>query len=110
MTLKMLEDEYALFSETEKNKHAFLGGRGSAPILNVDTDVNDVQVMKFNPKYWDTKLPKSAIRLLSFSALQDKERLNKEAEEKLKINSGSYHLTRFLESLDLKSLLSVINR
>ncbi len=110
MTLKMLEDEYALFSETEKNKDAFLGGRGSAPILNVDTGVNDVQVMKFNPKYWDTKLPKSAIQLLSFNVLQDKEYLNKEADEKLKINSGSYHLTRFLESLDIKSLLSVIGR
>ncbi len=110
ITLKMLEEEYALFSDDEKNSNAYSGGRGPAPLLNVDTNVNDVQVMRLNPKYWNTNLPKSDIQILSFNVLQDKNRYTTEAKEQLKYNGGSYHLTRFLEALDIKSLLSVIDR
>jgi len=110
LSLKMLEDEYALFSETEKNQYAYLGGRGSAPLLNVDVTVNDVRVMKPNPKYWNTQLSKADLQIFSFNVLQDKERYKREAEEQLKNNNGSYSLTRFLEALDIKSLSPIIDK
>jgi len=108
LTLKMLEEEYALYSEEERNKYAYLGGRGSAPLSNVDAEENDVQVMCINTNYWNKNLARSAIQILSFNLLADKERYRKEAEEKLKINAGSYHVSRFLEVLDIKTLLPTI--
>ncbi len=110
LSLKVLEDEYALFSETERNQYAYLGGRGSAPLLNVDVAVNDVRVLKPNPLYWNTNLSKADLQIFSFNVLQDKERYKREAVQQLKNNSGSYFLTRFLEALDIKSLFQVIDK
>jgi len=109
ISLKMLEEEYALFNEEERNKITYLGGRGPAPLLNVDTEINDVQVMKANPEYWNKNLPRSDVQIISFNVLKDKARYRREAAEQLKNIDGTYHLTRFLEALDIKSLLPVID-
>jgi len=109
ISLKMLEEEFALFSEGERNQSAYHGGRGPAPLLNVDTEVNDVQVMKVNPEYWNKNIPRSAVQIISFNVLKDKARYRREAEEQLKNNDGTYQLTRFLEALDIKLLLPVID-
>ena len=108
MTLKILKEEYALYSEDERNKYAYLGGRGSVPLSNVGVEVNDVQVMRVNKEYWNKNLPRSAIQILSFNLLADKERHKREAAEKLKNNGGSYHVSRFLEALDIKPLQAFI--
>lgn len=110
MMVKAFEDEYALYSESERNGNAYLGGRGQSPVSGIGNDNTQTQVMRVNPEYWDKSLPRSAIQILSFLCLMDKDRYKREAEEQLGYNDGSYHLTRFLEALDIKTLIPVIDK
>ncbi len=109
LTLKILQEQYTKFSEEEKNKPAYYGGRGSVPLLTVDVAVSDKQLMRHNPKYWNKNLSRSDIQILSFDVLKDRERYRKEAKEQLKNDDGNYHVSRFLEALDLESLLVIID-
>ncbi|MGA9363883.1 MAG: hypothetical protein WBW16_05885 [Bacteroidota bacterium] len=110
---KTLEDEYAHFSEEERNGYAYAGsGDERSPIGNIGTQKSEdaLPVMRVNPAYWNKSLPRSAVQILTFNCPADKNFIRKEKEERLKYNSTSYHVSRFVESLDIRLLLPLIDR
>lgn len=112
MMLEMIENEYSQFSESERDGNAYgAGGQDSRGVFSrIGTDNTQSPLMRVNPEYWNKKLPRSAIQILSFNLLYDKDRYKREAEEGLKYNSGGYHVSRFLEALEIKTLLPVIDQ
>jgi len=57
--MPILENELAIFSETEKDGFASIGK--SESISRIGSTKNETPVMRSNPDYWDQKLPRSAI-------------------------------------------------
>jgi hypothetical protein len=96
--VKMLEREYAGFSQPELDGYAYYGGPGT--FSHIGSDRRQLPVMRVNPAYWNKNLPRSAIQILSFHCKSDKYIIRKEKEEQLKNNNGFYHLSRFTETLD----------
>ena len=107
LTLQLIEQEWAMFTEAEKDGPAYLGGR--LGILRVGPEENKVRMVKANPAYWDRELPKSAIQLLSFE-LPKKKYLQGRADEALQKQNLDYHVYRFLLELDPASFASFIAR
>jgi len=66
--------------------------------------------MRANPAYWNKHLPRSAIQILSFYYPADRDFLRKEKEEHLKDNFGSYHISRFVETLDFSVFPGLIDK
>jgi len=108
MMMKALKDEYERFSETERNGYAFNGDPGS--ISGIGKDDTGIPVMRVNPDYWDKRLPKSAIQILSFYCPADKELIKSEREERLTNQDGSYHVSRFLEELNILDFQGIVAR
>lgn len=106
--IKMLEDEYALFSTSERNEYAYMGGRGPAPLSNTDTKLSAMQVMRVNPEYWNKKLPRSAIQTIAFEYNIDDNFYVKETETLLKNGNVNYFISRILEELDYEKLKLLI--
>ena len=100
MTLQILEQQYAQFSDDEKNQNAYWGARGDIPLLTIDTKENDVQILKLNEAYWDKTQPRSKIQIMFFNRLKDTERYKRETEEALKNQSSGYHLDKFKASIN----------
>jgi hypothetical protein len=111
MLTKMMEDEYAKFSETERNGWAYNNTYDErSPILQITSKPGDQPVVKLNPEYWNRKLSRSAIQVLTFHRLSDTKRYTTEKEEWLKSNSPGYSLNRFLEALDISVLVPAIDK
>jgi hypothetical protein len=111
MMLPMLEAEYAQFPESERDGWAYNNTSDPrSPLLGITTIQGPQAVVRLNPEYWDKKLPRSAIQFLTFSRLTDTKRYTKAIEETLKNNSAGYSLDRFLEALDIKTLIPAIDR
>lgn len=108
--IKMLEDEYALFSPSERNEYAYIGGRGPAPLSNTDTRPSTMQVMRVNPEYWNKKLPRSAVQTIAFEYNLDKNFYEREAEDLLKNGNVNYHISRILKELDYDKLKFLIEK
>jgi len=106
--VKMLEREYSHFSEAERNGYAYYGD--PTTLSRIVSDPKQLPVMRVNPAYWNKNLPRSAIQILSFHCPADKNIIRKEKEEQLKNNSGYYHLSRFIEALDLTIFPGMIDR
>lgn len=101
--LTFVEKEYAAFSEADRDKPAYTGGRnGSLPRLmgQVSADATGSPLVRINPDYWNKNLPRSSIQFMYCRINHNRAYHRKEKEELLKKNSTSYHLYRFLESLD----------
>jgi hypothetical protein len=107
LTLQMIEQEWGMLTESEKDKPAYLGGR--IGILKVGPEENTVQMVKANPAYWNRDLPKSAIQLLSFE-LPAKKYLQSQADEALQRHNLSYHVYRYLLELDPTIFTSFIKK
>lgn len=104
ITTKILQDEYARFSEAERNSDAYaVSGDQRSPFANVGVKVWDqaLPVMRINPAYWNKQLPRSAVQFLSFQCNADKQYLHKQTEEQLRHNSRSYYRCLFTEKLDI---------
>jgi hypothetical protein len=111
MITKMLEDEYAKFSEAERDGWAYNNTYDErSPMLGITPVSGKMPVMRRNPEYWNKKLPRSAIQILTFDRLTDTKRYTREKEEALKYNSGGYHLSRFLEAMDINSFTDLIDK
>lgn len=108
MTMKMLETEYAAFSDAEKNSPAYFGGVAS--ISQVNPKKTDQQMVRANPLYWNKQLAKGAVQFMSCILPQDKTVIIYNKEEALKVEGGSYHQYRFMESFDIKTLLPLIEK
>jgi len=106
--LKMLEKEYAVFSESERGGYAYFGDPNS--IFRIGTDSKQLPVMRVNPAYWNKNLPRSAIQFISCNCPSDMKTIRSEKEERLKNNSGYYHLSRFIEALDITSFSAIIDK
>ena len=99
MMVKELEKESARFSELELDGDAYYGDPGS--ISRIGSDSVELRVMRPNQAYWSKSLPRSAIQILSFYCPADKDFIKNEKEERLKYNNGEYHVSRFVEVLDI---------
>ncbi len=108
-TAKMVEFEYASFSESERNMNAYVSSQ-SRPMSKIGNDPNGDPIMRANPAYWNKSLPRSAIQILSLSYPADRDFLRKEKERQLKDNNGEYHISRFVEALDINTLVQLIDR
>jgi hypothetical protein len=65
-------------------------------------------IVKVNPEYWNRNLPRSAIQLINFHAVQNKEYLRRIKEEYLQNNSTSYNVKRFEESFDMDDVRRLV--
>ena len=111
MILPMIEAEYAGISETECDGWAYNNTHDERlPFLGITPIEGPQPVVRLNPEYWDKKLPRSAIQFLTFSRLTDTDRYSKQSAEWLKSNSAGYSLNRFLEALDIKTLIPAIDK
>lgn len=116
MAIEWIEKEYAAIPEEDRDKRAYYGGviaRVSSKPGPTDQDSIFPYIVKMNPEYWNKDLPRSAIQLIDFHAVQNKEYLRKLKEEYLKKNSTSYDLTRFEESFsmdDIRRLVPLIGK
>ncbi|MGE5419132.1 MAG: hypothetical protein ACM3UT_03055 [Chloroflexota bacterium] len=104
MQKEFIDKEYAEIPVTYRNKPAYFGG-GIARVTNnpgfAGQDNLFPRIMKVNPDYWNKDLPKSAIQIIYFRAVQNKENLRRLCDEYLSKNSISYHSVRFEESLEM---------
>lgn len=111
MITGMMEAEYAKFSESERDGWAYNNTYDErSPTLQITPIPGSQPVVRLNPEYWNRKLSRSAIQLLTFSRLADTKRYTTEKEEWLKHNAAGYNLDRFLEALDINSLVPLIEK
>jgi len=111
MMTKMMEDEYANITEAEREGWAYNNTYDERlPILHITPLSGPQPVVRLNPEYWNKKLPRSAIQILTFNRLTDTSIYTKEKEEWLKHNAPGYSLDRFLEALDINILTGLIER
>jgi hypothetical protein len=111
MMLGYIEAEYARFSETERDGWAYNNTYDErSPFLKITTVPGPQPVVRLNPEYWNKKLPRSAIQLLTFNRLTDTKRYTSQKAEWLKHNSPGYSLQRFLEALDITTLVPAIDK
>jgi len=99
MIAGMMEAEYAKFSETERDGWAYNNTYDErSPILRITTIPGPQPVVRLNPEYWNKKLPRSAIQILTFNRLADTKQYT------------GYSLDRFLEALDITILVPAIDK
>ena len=111
MMLEYLEAEYAQIPESERDGWAYNNTYDErCPFLKITPIPGPQPVVRLNPEYWNKKLPRSSIQILTFSRLTDTNRYTKEIEESLKYNSNGYSLDRFLEALDINILVPAIDK
>jgi hypothetical protein len=111
MMTKMMEDEYAKIPEAERDGWAYNNTYDQRiAILGITPIPGPQPVVRLNPEYWDKKLPRSAIQLLTFNRLTDTKRYTREKEEWLKNNSPGYSLDRFMEAMDINVFTELIDK
>jgi hypothetical protein len=102
-----VEKEYAEIPESDRNKPAYFGGGVSRVTSSHGYGGQDSIfpfIVKVNPEYWNRDLPRSAIQIINFNSIQNKEYLRKIKEEYLQSNSTSYNVKRFEESFDMEDI------
>jgi len=111
LMLGMMEAEYAKFSEAERDGWAYNNiNDDRSPVLKITTKSGPQPVVRLNPEYWNKKLPRSAIQILTFNRLTDTKRYTTEKEDWLKHNAPGYSLDRFMEALDINLFPSLIDK
>ena len=111
MILPMLEAEYAQISETERDGWAYNNTHDERlPFLGITPIEGPQPVVRLNPEYWNKKFPRSSIQLLTFNRHTDTKRYTMGIGESLNNNSPGYSLERFLEALDINTLVPAIEK
>lgn len=111
MMTTMLENEYAQISEVERDGWAYNNTSDQlCPMLKITQLPGNQFVVRLNPAYWNKKLPRSSIQILTFGRLTDTRRYTREKEEALKHNANGYNLTRFLEAMDINVFAGLIDK
>ena len=111
MMTKMMEDEYAKIPEAERDGWASNNTYDErCPILQITPKSGPQPVARLNPEYWNKKLPRSAIQILTFNRLTNTSIYSKEKEEWLKHNAAGYSLDRFMEALDINIFKGLIEK
>ncbi|MFZ0472653.1 MAG: hypothetical protein WAL94_08565, partial [Bacteroidales bacterium] len=101
----MLNQEFAGFSETEKDNYAYFGDPES--FSRIGSKMNETPVVRPNPAYWNLDLPKASIQLIVLE-MPKPEAVSSTMERYLKNGDGYYYVYRLLNELDINSLLPVI--
>jgi len=108
---QMIEAEYAQISESERDGWAYHNTYDQrCPFLKITPVPGPQPVVRLNPEYWNKKLPRSSIQILTFNRLTDTNRYTKVKEESLKLGSPGYSLQRFLEAFDITTLIPAIDK
>ena len=106
-----VEKEYAEIPDADRDKQAYFGGGVSRVTSNHGYGGQDSifpYIVKVNPEYWNRKLPRSAIQLINFNSVQNKDYLRKIKEEYLQKNSTSYNVKRFEETFDMDDIRNLV--
>ena len=111
MLAGMFEAEYAKIPEAERDGWAYNNTYDErCPTLHITPIAGPQPVVRLNPEYWNKKLPRSSIQILTFNRLTDTQRYTREKEEWLKYNAAGYSLSRFLEAFDITTLVPAIDK
>jgi hypothetical protein len=111
LMLQYLEAEYAQIPESERDGWAYNNTYDErCPFLKITPVPGPQPVVRLNPEYWNKKLPRSAIQILTFNCLTNTQIYTKAKEEWLKKNAAGYSLQRFLEAFDINSLVPAIDK
>ena len=111
MMASMMEAEYANIPASDREGWAYNNTYDNRIAIMGITPIKGAQpIVRLNPEYWDRKLPRSAIQLLTFSRLTDTKRYTTDITESLKHNSNGYSLARFLEALDITMFPNLIDK
>ena len=101
----MLNQEFAGFSEAEKDNYAYFGDPKS--LSRIGSKMNETPVVRPNPAYWNLDLPKASIQLIVLE-MPKQEEVSSKMERYLKNGDGSYYVYRLMNELDINSLLPLI--
>ena len=102
--LPQLKKEIAELSEEELNAPAFTS-HDTHFVLKANGKNKDLQLMRFNPEYWDESLPPSAIQFMTFLYGQSTPKL---AEEHFQNNGYPNYSQKLLREVDWKKLAGLI--
>jgi len=106
-----MEKEWNEIPEEFRDKPAYFGGGVSRVTYQHGYGGQDSifpHIVKVNPDYWNRELPRSAIQIINFNAVQNKEYLRQWVEEYRKSNSISHDLKRFEESFDMDDIRRLV--
>jgi hypothetical protein len=106
MVLDQLKKEIAELSPEELAAPAH-SGHDSHFVLKVNGQGQGLQIMKFNPEYWDRSLPKSAIQFLTFWTSGYTE---EEKAEDLKARGYPDYPVMFVNQIDWSGAAGLINK
>lgn len=90
-------------SEDELNAPAHYGSEDG--ILKVNGKGDDLQIMRFNPDYWDTSLPPSAIQFMTFNYRIIS---SEDLDESYTNNGHPNYSQKLLKEIDWKKLAGMI--
>jgi hypothetical protein len=111
MILEYMEAEYAQIPESERDGWAYNNTYDErCPFLKITPLPGPQPVVRLNPEYWDKKLPRSSIQILTFNCLANTQIYTNAKEEWMKKNSPGYSLQRFLEAFDITTLVPAIDK
>ena len=111
MIATMMEADYAKIPEAERDGWAYNNTNDErCPILHITPIPGPQPMVRLNPEYWNKKLPRSSIQILTFNCLSDAKIYTREKEYWLKNNAAGYSLDRFLEALDITTLVPAIDK
>jgi len=98
-------NEYQKFTPDELNSLAYNGSED--PIIDVSAKPEGLQIMRFNPEYWDRSLPKPAVQFMTMHY----PKMNKaESEEHFKNNGHPDYGQLMMNSIKLEELVELISR
>jgi len=111
LMIGMIETEYANIPEAERDGWAYNNTYDDrCTILTITPIPGPQPVVRLNPEYWNKKLPRSAIQILTFNRLANTQIYTREIEEWPKIKSNGNYVTRFLEVFDITTLVPAIEK
>jgi len=106
LMLDQLKKELAELTEEELNADAYQGDPNHF-VLNANGRREGLQIMRFNPDYWDRSLPSSSIQ---FMTLWDPHMSEGEMDEFYQ-NNGYHHFgQQIISSMNMNGLVALIAR
>jgi len=102
-----IEKEWNEIPEEYRDEPAYFGGGISRVYHKPGAEGMDSifpRIVRVNPDYWNRELPRSAIQILNFHSIQNKEYLRKLREEYLENYNVSSDLKRFEEAFDMEDI------
>jgi hypothetical protein len=108
---QLVEAEYAQIPESERDGWAYHNTYDQrCPFLKITPVPGPQPVVRLNPEYWNKKLPRSAIQIMTFDRLADTQIYTKKNENWLKKEGAVSGINRFLEALDITTLVPAIDK